>query len=71
MLGSAPATLDPFLATDANGVRIAHQLIFETLTRLNDSLEIVPGLVRWKRLDDGHVRLTDSSSLVGAAGQRL
>ncbi len=49
-LGSAPATLDPFLATDANGVRISHQLIFETLLRLDDSLSIAPGLAEWRRI---------------------
>ena len=47
-LGSAPATLDPFLATDANGVRISHQLIFETLLRLDDSLSIAPGVAEWR-----------------------
>ena len=49
-LGSAPATLDPFLATDANGIRISHQLIFETLLRLDDSLSIAPGLAQWRRI---------------------
>lgn len=56
MLGSEPATLDPLLATDANGVRISHQLIFETLVRLDDNLEIVPGLARWQRLTPTHYR---------------
>lgn len=49
-LGSAPATLDPFLATDANGVRISHQLIFATLLRLDDSLSVAPGVAEWRRI---------------------
>lgn len=51
MLEAAPKTLDPVYATDAAGVRISHQLIFDTLLRLNDRLEIAPGLAtRWRRL---------------------
>ena len=58
VLGSAPATLDPLLATDANGVRISHQLIHQTLVRLDDSLEIVPGVAQWKRLSPTGYRFT-------------
>lgn len=51
MLEAAPKTLDPVLATDAAGVRISHQLIFDTLLVLNDRLEVAPGLATaWRRL---------------------
>ncbi|MBI4081413.1 MAG: ABC transporter substrate-binding protein [Candidatus Lambdaproteobacteria bacterium] len=46
LLEAEPKTLDPVFATDANGVHISHQLVFETLLRLNDQLEVVPGLAR-------------------------
>jgi peptide/nickel transport system substrate-binding protein len=46
LLEAEPKTLDPVFATDANGVHISHQLVFETLLRLNDKLEAVPGLAR-------------------------
>ena len=50
MLEAAPKTLDPVFATDAAGVRISHQLIFDTLLVLDDRLEVAPGLaVGWKR----------------------
>jgi peptide/nickel transport system substrate-binding protein len=50
MLGSEPATLDPLRATDADGVRISHQLLHETFVRLGDDLTVQPGLARWERL---------------------
>ena len=51
MLEAPPKTLEPFLATDAAGVRISHQLIYETLVTLDDNLEIAPGVASsWKRL---------------------
>jgi peptide/nickel transport system substrate-binding protein len=51
MLEAAPKTLDPFYATDATGVRISHQLLFDTLVRLDDRLEVAPGIARrWERL---------------------
>jgi len=50
MLEQAPKTLDPLHATDAIGVRISHQLIFETLFTLGDDLRVAPGLAeRWER----------------------
>lgn len=58
LLGSDPATLDPFQATDAYGVRISHQLIHETLVRLNGQLQIVPGLASWKRVSPTRYRFT-------------
>ncbi len=51
MLEAAPKTLDPVYATDAYGVRIAQQLIFEPLVQLGDDLTIVPALAeRWERI---------------------
>lgn len=51
MLEAAPKTLDPVYATDAYGVRIAQQLIFEPLVQLGDDLTIVPALAeRWQRI---------------------
>jgi peptide/nickel transport system substrate-binding protein len=50
MLDSAPVTLDPLLAADAPGVRISHQLLFETLLTLGESLRVEPGVAeRWER----------------------
>jgi peptide/nickel transport system substrate-binding protein len=58
MIDSDPATLDPLLATDAYGVRIAHQLIFETFVVLGDDLSLQPGLARWERLSPTRYRFT-------------
>lgn len=50
LLESAPRTLEPLHATDAAGVRISHQLIFEPLVRLGDRLKISGVLAaRWTR----------------------
>ncbi len=58
MLEAAPATLDPWLATDATGVRISHQLLFQTLLQVNDQLEIAPGVARsWRRVSPTLYRL--------------
>ena len=52
-LESQPKTLDPRYATDANGMRISHHLIFSTLVRHGYDLQIVPGLAeRWVTPDD-------------------
>ena len=58
VLGSDPATLNPFQATDAYGVRISHQLVHETLVKLSGQLEIVPGLASWKRVSPTRYRFT-------------
>jgi len=58
MLGSEPATLDPLRAADAGGVRIAHQLLFETFVQLGDDLSLQPGLARWERLGPTRYRFT-------------
>ncbi|MCZ6559104.1 MAG: ABC transporter substrate-binding protein, partial [SAR324 cluster bacterium] len=59
MLEASPKTLDPIYATDAAGVRISHQLIFDTLLSLNDRLEIAPGLAEsWRRSASTRYRLT-------------
>ncbi len=50
MLEAAPATLDPVRATDAYGVRISNQLLFETLLTIDDSLQVAPGVATaWER----------------------
>ncbi|MBI3993404.1 MAG: ABC transporter substrate-binding protein, partial [Candidatus Lambdaproteobacteria bacterium] len=55
---AAPKTLDPFLATDAYGVRIGHQLLFDTLLRLDEQLHIAPGVaLRWEALTPLSYRL--------------
>jgi len=52
-LESRPKTLDPRYATDANGMRISHHLIFSSLVRLGYDLQIVPGLAeRWETPDN-------------------
>ncbi len=49
---SSPATLDPRLATDAEGDKIS-QLIFDGLMARDDDLEIVPGLAeRYEKVND-------------------
>lgn len=59
MLEAAPKTLDPLYATDATGVRISHQLLFETLVRLDDGLELAPGIATgWERLTPTRYRFT-------------
>ena len=59
MLEAAPSTLDPIRAADAYGVRIAHQLLFETLLRIDDDLRIAPGVATaWSRPGPRRVRLT-------------
>jgi len=58
MLGSQPATLDPLRATDADGVRISHQLIFDTFVRLGDDLTIQPNLAAFKRLSPTRYRFS-------------
>ena len=50
MLDSEPATLNPFLATDAYGTRISHQLIHQSLVGVDERLEVVPVLAeKWER----------------------
>lgn len=57
MLEAAPQTLDPVYATDATGVRISHQLLFDTLLTLGDDLQTAPGLAeRWERLSPTRYR---------------
>ncbi|HUJ76262.1 MAG TPA: ABC transporter substrate-binding protein, partial [bacterium] len=57
LLEAAPATLDPVYAADAYGVRISNQLLFETLVRLGDDLQVVPGLARsWRKLSPTRFR---------------
>ncbi len=59
MLEAAPATLDPVRATDAYGVRISNQLLFETLVTLDDTLQVAPGLATaWERPAPTRLRLT-------------
>jgi peptide/nickel transport system substrate-binding protein len=58
MLESEPSTLDPLLAGDAVGVRISHQLLYETLLRLGDDLSLQPGLAHWERLAPTRYRFT-------------
>ncbi len=58
MLGSEPATLDPLRAADADGVRISHQLLFETFVQLGDDLSVQPGLARWEQLSPTRYRFT-------------
>lgn len=53
---SSPATLDPRLATDAEGDKIS-QLIFDGLMARNDDLEIVPDLAeRFEKISDTSYR---------------
>lgn len=58
MLEAAPATLDPVRATDAYGVRISNQLLFETLLTVDDRLQPAPGVaVAWERPSPTRLRL--------------
>ncbi|MFH1654042.1 MAG: ABC transporter substrate-binding protein [Pseudomonadota bacterium] len=43
---ASPATLDPRMATDAYGDKIANQLIFDGLFARNEKMEIVPSLAK-------------------------
>jgi peptide/nickel transport system substrate-binding protein len=59
MLEAAPATLDPVRATDAYGVRISNQLLFETLLTIDDALQVAPGVASaWERPAPTRLRLT-------------
>lgn len=59
MLEAAPATLDPVRATDAYGVRISSQLLFETLLTVDDALQVAPGVATaWERPTPTRLRLT-------------
>jgi peptide/nickel transport system substrate-binding protein len=59
MLEAAPATLDPVRATDAYGVRISNQLLFETLLTVDDTLQVAPGVAAaWERVAPTRLRLT-------------
>ncbi|MCP3923139.1 MAG: ABC transporter substrate-binding protein [Desulfobacterales bacterium] len=50
---SKPKSLDPRYATDANGMRISHHLIFSTLVQLGYDLKIVPELAKsWEIKDN-------------------
>ena len=58
MLEARPKTLDPVFATDANGVRLSHQLIFDTLLTLDDNLKVAPGLaLSWEKPTPDRLRL--------------
>lgn len=58
LLEAAPATLDPLLATDAYGVRISNQLLFDTLLTLDDALAPAPGLAdQWRQVTPTRYRL--------------
>ncbi|MDH4120962.1 MAG: ABC transporter substrate-binding protein [Deltaproteobacteria bacterium] len=59
LMESFPASLDPLMVGDAYGVRISHQLIYETLVGLNDRLEISPGVAEsWAKISPTRWRLT-------------
>ncbi len=50
---SKPKSLDPRYATDANGMRISHHLMFSTLVQLGYDLKIVPELAKsWEIKDN-------------------
>jgi peptide/nickel transport system substrate-binding protein len=69
---SAPITLDPLLTVDAVGTRISHQLLFETLLTLGNTLRIEPGLVeRWERLSPTHYRFHLRAGVHFASGTPL
>lgn len=47
-----PKTLDPRFATDVYGMRITHHLLFSTLVKLDNDLQIVPDLAeKWATPD--------------------
>jgi peptide/nickel transport system substrate-binding protein len=72
MIEQAPKTLDPIHATDAYGVRISHQLIFETLVTLGDDLQIAPGVAAsWERPAPTRLRLKLRPGNRFADGSRL
>ncbi len=53
MLDSAPSDLNPLRAADAYSVRIVYQLIFQTMLRLDENLQVVPGVFESWRSTDG------------------
>ncbi|MDH4248674.1 MAG: ABC transporter substrate-binding protein, partial [Deltaproteobacteria bacterium] len=72
MLDADPASLNPFKATDANGMRISVQLIHQTLVVLDDALEFAPGLAeRWDRPAPDRLRFTLRSGVKFHGGQIL
>lgn len=52
---SAPVTLDPRYATDANSVRINH-LLYQQLVTFNERYEPVPELAEWQQISALHYR---------------
>jgi peptide/nickel transport system substrate-binding protein len=72
MLEAAPATLDPLRATDAYGVRISNQLLFETLLTVDDGLQPAPGVATaWERLSPVRLRLEIRSGITFQDGTPL
>jgi peptide/nickel transport system substrate-binding protein len=72
MLDAAPVTLDPLLAADAAGVRISHQLLFETLLTLGETLRVEPGLAeRWERRSPTRYRFHVRAGVRFASGAPL
>ena len=55
MLDSAPSDLNPLRASDAYSVRIAYQLIYQTMVRLDENLQISPGVFESWQSNDGKI----------------
>ncbi len=56
VVDSAPTTLDPFLATDAISARVTHQLLCDTLIRLDVDLRYAAGVFSaWRASQGGRV----------------